>query len=169
MKQPPIPLLYYPSTVAEFDANIRTLKLKHFSPQELRHRMERPNNGMPDKSLWKNIVATVKALDDLREHLGQPITLNSVYRSPAYNKSVGGATFSNHMWFCAIDWTLTDPKRITVAFCEEVDKFLEARIKGGINKRAGRGFYPGRFIHIDVDHEQTPGARPLGQLTTWKG
>jgi hypothetical protein len=36
-------------------------------------------------------------LDPLRETLGQPITVNSGYRSPALNRRIGGATTSQHI------------------------------------------------------------------------
>lgn len=36
-------------------------------------------------------------LDPLRERIGQPISVNSGYRSPAVNRAVGGSATSDHM------------------------------------------------------------------------
>jgi len=36
-------------------------------------------------------------LQPLRDHLGRPITINSAYRSPRVNASVGGSPRSQHM------------------------------------------------------------------------
>ena len=62
-------------------------------------------NSMPHESLWPNIVPTLLVLDEIRSVLGAPITLLSTYRSPAYNRAVGGEPNSFHMRFMAIDWT----------------------------------------------------------------
>jgi uncharacterized protein YcbK (DUF882 family) len=61
-------------------------------------------NTDPPRALWPNIVKTVRVLVELKKRLGNPaITLNSAYRSPAYNASVGGARDSQHMKFTATD------------------------------------------------------------------
>jgi len=50
-------------------------------------------------------VHAVERLQDLRDDLGA-ITVNSGYRSPDYNASVGGATLSRHMYGDAFDMAL---------------------------------------------------------------
>ena len=42
-------------------------------------------------------------LQDIRTHFGVPVTINSGYRTPAYNKKVGGAKSSYHMKGRAFD------------------------------------------------------------------
>lgn len=50
-------------------------------------------------------VHAVERLQDLRDELGA-LNVNSGYRSPAYNDSVGGATLSRHMYGDAFDMSL---------------------------------------------------------------
>lgn len=47
----------------------------------------------------------IARLQALREEVGAPITVNSGYRNPAWNQSVGGASFSRHQWGDAADIT----------------------------------------------------------------
>lgn len=42
-------------------------------------------------------------LESIRNHFGAPITINSAYRTPSYNKKIGGATNSYHMKGKAFD------------------------------------------------------------------
>lgn len=58
-------------------------EIKHFSPSEFRE----PNKMGYEFMLW---------LDSLREEANVPITITSSYRSPEYNRSVGGAPNSAH-------------------------------------------------------------------------
>lgn len=48
-----------------------------------------------------DFVRTV--LQDIRNHFNSPVTINSAYRTPTYNKKVGGATNSYHMKGQAFD------------------------------------------------------------------
>lgn len=41
----------------------------------------------------------ITLLEELRERLGRPLKVNSGYRSPAHNESVGGAAQSMHLKF----------------------------------------------------------------------
>ena len=45
----------------------------------------------------------VKILQAIREHFGKPVIVSSGYRTPGYNKSVGGATYSQHLYGTAAD------------------------------------------------------------------
>jgi hypothetical protein len=59
-------------------------------------------------------VHAVERLQDLRDDLG-PLVVNSGYRSPAYNASVGGATLSRHMYGDAFD---LDPVNVSLTDLE---------------------------------------------------
>lgn len=81
----------------------------------------------------------VKTLQKIRNHFATPVTINSAYRTAAYNKKIGGVSNSQHTLGTAADITLgkIDPR--AVAECAE---FL-------MPKSGGIGLYNG-FVHIDV-------------------
>lgn len=57
---------------------------------------------MPDKIKY-NITRLANYLQIIRDHLDVPITVNSGYRSPEHNKSIGGSDGSKHMEGIAAD------------------------------------------------------------------
>jgi peptidase M15-like protein len=92
---------------------IQSLGLKHFKPYEfliMDHQHSNPKspafglNKKPPQKLWPNIGSTARVLDRARDLLGAPIMTLSVYRSPEYNKTIAGATHSEHVKFIAIDF-----------------------------------------------------------------
>lgn len=60
-------------------------------------------NHLPPADLWPNILPTLRMADAIRDLYGAPIRILSTYRSPAYNKAIGGAGQSYHTRFMAID------------------------------------------------------------------
>ena len=105
---------------------------------------------IPVKFLW-NILPTIRVLQELRNTYGKPIVINSAYRSPSYNKMVGGSKLSLHLEFNAIDFTIEDKIELKSLFLqlhiwdkEYHFKFLPKPGSMGI------GFYEGRFIHLDT-------------------
>ena len=83
----------------------------------------------------------VELLQKIRDHFGKPVTINSAYRTVAYNKSknVKGATYSQHLYGTAADIVVKGVAPETVAAYAET---LLPR-SGGI------GLYD-NFTHIDV-------------------
>ncbi len=79
----------------------------------------------------------VKLLQKIRDHYGKPITINSAYRTPAYNKKVGGAKYSQHVQGKAADIVISGVTPYEVA------KYAESLGAGGI------GLY-NSFTHVDV-------------------
>lgn len=63
--------------------------------------------------LYPNIIPTAMVLDILRSRLAEPIYVNSTYRDPAYNASVGGAKSSLHLQFNAIDFSVKRDSAMT--------------------------------------------------------
>ena len=53
----------------------------------------------------KFLVSTelVEVLQQVRDHFGKPVQINSAYRSPAYNISIGGSSHSQHCLGTAAD------------------------------------------------------------------
>jgi zinc D-Ala-D-Ala carboxypeptidase len=66
------------------------------------------NNSMNSGQLAKAMALAENCFEPIREHLGQPIRVNSGYRSPAVNKRIGGALTSQHSLGEAIDLDLHD-------------------------------------------------------------
>lgn len=80
----------------------------------------------------------VKVLQQIRDHFKKPVTINSAYRTPAYNKKVGGATYSQHLYGTAADVVVSGVAP------SEVYKYADSILKAG-----GVGKYD-TFTHIDV-------------------
>jgi len=60
-------------------------------------------SNVPDNSALVNLRRLALFLESLREKLGKPIKINSAYRSPEVNGSVGGAKTSQHCLGLAAD------------------------------------------------------------------
>jgi hypothetical protein len=86
--------------------------MKHFTLQEL----TATNTGLentPSQLQIDNLNFLVdNVLDPLRELLGQPITVNSGFRSPEVNARVGGATNSQHLFGQAADIVCSDNQKL---------------------------------------------------------
>ncbi len=92
-----------------FEAFVDALKLRHFAGKEFTpywtRKRGKVQNSAPPETLWPNIVQTLLIADELRERAGHALTVLSSYRSPAYNRAVGGEPNSFHMRFMALDLT----------------------------------------------------------------
>jgi len=102
------------------------------------------NDGteVPEKYI-ENVKELAKNLQVLREEIGLPISINSSYRHPEYNKRIGGAKFSQHLTASASDIVVRDmtPKKVA--------KTILKLIKNGKMKEGGVGLYNG-FVHYDI-------------------
>jgi lysozyme family protein len=109
-------------------------------------------NTDPPAALWPNVIELARTLQRFRDEIGAPVKLTSVYRSPAYNKSLSGsATDSQHMQFKAADiiagkGTPRDWQKL----------LIKLRTEGVFN--GGIGLYK-TFVHVDV----------RGFPANWKG
>jgi len=56
-----------------------------------------------DSIIIEHLSRLCKQLERLRTELGEPVYINSGYRSPTLNKAVGGAKHSLHQTGCAAD------------------------------------------------------------------
>lgn len=80
----------------------------------------------------------IDVLEKIRDHFGRAVTINSAYRTPSYNKKIGGAAYSQHMYGCAADIVVSGISPATVY--TYADQLLKT---GGVGK------YP-TFTHVDV-------------------
>jgi hypothetical protein len=92
----------------------------------------------------------VEALERIRKIVGRPIHINSAYRPPAYNASIGGVSNSCHIDGIAADISVGRmPIKDLYRACLDV-----------IGESGGVGYYPNsQFIHIDV----------RGHAARWEG
>lgn len=93
--------------------------------------------------LLDNVELLAKNLQVLRDYLGEPIHVNSGYRTPAYNAKVGGKPKSKHLTAEAADITVKSksPRQLVA--------IIEKLIAQGKLRFGGIGLYPG-FVHVDV-------------------
>ena len=59
--------------------------------------------NIPSHEAIANLKRLCGWLEVLRERYGEPIRINSGYRSPQLNRKIGGAPTSNHLTGCAAD------------------------------------------------------------------
>jgi len=110
----------------------------------------------PYPTNWRTnrAIALAEIFELIRMRCGNlPITVNSCYRTPLYNKSVGGAKLSQHQYGRAID--LRPPTGLTN---EQFYRLIFELSKNSFVKGLGR--YK-NFVHVDI--------RPSDHLVTWTG
>lgn len=88
----------------------------------------------------KNLIQVCSQADKIRERLGRPVSVNSGYRCKAYNKSIGGAMFSQHCKGTALDLNVDFSPSWALAI------WNQAKQIPGIG---GVGIYD-TFCHIDT-------------------
>ena len=89
-------------------------------------------------------TALVELLQKIRDHFGAPITINSAYRTPEYNKKVGGSTYSQHQYGKAADIVVKGVKPADVAaYAEQLMPSY-----GGVGRYA-------TFTHVDTRDEKS--------------
>ena len=120
----------------------------NFSLREFRCK---DGTDVPDE-LRENIILLCENLQILRDHIGKPIRIISGYRSPKYNRRIGGARRSQHMTAKAADL------RVSGMTPHELKQAIETLIKEGKMMKGGVGLYT-TFTHYDV----------RGRNARWRG
>ena len=95
------------------------------------------------EDLLENVQLLCENLQVLRDHIGKPIRVISGYRSPKYNRRIGGARRSQHMTAKAADI------KVSGMSPEEVKAVIVELIKEGKMMKGGVGLYR-TFTHYDV-------------------
>jgi N-acetylmuramidase/Peptidase M15 len=138
--------------VQTFEQFVQGLGLRHIKAYELLVKGNQHNNpdsaayGLntdPPREIWSNIIKTAKVADELRQRIGAPIVLLSVYRSEAYNTAIAGAGGSMHKKFNAIDLTV----RNHMSPDTWANVLREMRTAGFFT--GGIGIYTS-FVHVDT-------------------
>lgn len=113
---------------------------EHFTVHEVR------SKGNGDCYVRRELL---RAMEQIRNHFGKAFVPLSVYRDPAHNRRVGGASNSMHVYGLAFD-----PGSLYV----DVDDVVALNIFSGVGNRRGL------FAHGDLRHispsNSTPGASP---------
>jgi uncharacterized protein YcbK (DUF882 family) len=97
---------------------------------------------MPDEVLAQ-IGALAYQLQKIRDHFDAPVKINSGYRSPTYNTSIGGAKHSQHKLGKAADIVVSGVNPDDVA--DAIEKMME----DGTILQGGLGRY-NSFTHVDI-------------------
>ena len=121
---------------------------QNFSLREFRCK---DGTDVPEE-LLDNVQLLAENLQKLRDRLGAPITVISGYRSPAYNRRVGGVKRSQHLLATAADIKVRNHSPA------DVQGIVISMIKSGELHQGGVGVYPS-FLHYDV----------RGRAARWKG
>lgn len=92
--------------------------------------------------LMDNVKKLAANLQVIRDTIGEGLHINSAYRTPDYNKKIGGAKNSQHLQAKAADLTCKNktPKQLA--------KIIEQLITDKKISQGGIGVYPG-FVHYD--------------------
>ena len=121
---------------------------KNFKKSEFKCR---DGTGVPDE-LMDNLMALVENLQVIRDHIDRPMHIISGYRTPKYNRKIGGARKSQHMKAKAADIIVKNLKPA------ELREIIINLIKEGNIKKGGVGLYRS-FVHYDT----------RGWNARWKG
>lgn len=135
------------SDVLHYARYIQSLNLRNITPRMVLaphfKTRGRTHNSLPPKSYWKSMSPTLKLIDKMVTRIGAPLhEITSAYRSPRYNRAVGGRSKSYHMQNMATDIQFRGISPYHVAY---VAKQLRTQgyFKGGIGRYSG-------FVHVDT-------------------
>jgi len=101
------------------------------------------SDGAPmPPEVQENIKILAQQLEVIRAAVGRPVKINSGYRSPAWNKKVGGVPGSQHQYGRASDI------RVEGMGSKQLHAVVLDLIEKGKIKQGGVGLYP-TFVHYD--------------------
>lgn len=96
----------------------------------------------PESWIITRLMPLVADLEIIRTKLEQPIIITSGYRTPAYNKHVGGVLFSQHTQGRAVDIKVKNYTSMDL-YLQITELIHQKKIKDG-----GLGLYDG-WVHLD--------------------
>ncbi len=112
---------------------------KNFSKQEF----ESKDGSIMGSVALNNVKKLAENLQVIRDYVGEPIHINSGYRSIKHNENVGGKKGSYHLRGMAADITVKNisPRRLR--------RIIKQLVNVGRIKQGGIGLYNG-FVHYDI-------------------
>lgn len=108
-----------------------------------KHEFDSKDGAEMPKEVLFNIQKLANQLQVLRDYLGKSIKVNSGYRSPKHNKSIGGVKNSQHVLGKAADIVVKGIKP------QELAVIVERLIDEGEMLQGGIGIY-NTFLHYDI-------------------
>jgi hypothetical protein len=102
--------------------------------------------AIPPMANWPDMVPTLRLIRDEVKPLIGPVEAMSVFRSPAINRCIKGASRSYHLQFRAID--MRPVKNVSRA--QLIEKLCALHARKGKALNMGLGIYKGTRFHIDT-------------------
>ena len=135
------------SDVTRYARYIQGLNLRNITPRMVLspHFKSRGGvaNSLPPMSYWKKVGPTLKLIDKVVTRIGSPLKeIASAYRSPSYNRAVGGRSKSYHMQNMACDIKFHGVSTYYVASAAK-ELRNQGLFKGGIGRYSV-------FVHVDT-------------------
>jgi hypothetical protein len=125
-------------------------KDKPDSPHFSYHEFQTNGEEIP-QSLWSNVQAVMDELEAFRDYIGRAIYIRAAYRSPAYNKAVGGASASKHLSASAVDIYASGmtSKEMGMKALEFFEPYFLKSCRESDMVRIGIGLGGSTIVHID--------------------
>lgn len=121
----------------------------YFSAHELltmggSHGVGGKRNSLPPKAYLARLADVAVQADMLRRKCGFPLRVVSAYRSPSYNKAIGGAKYSQHKQARALDLMPLSSHRMPALKKAARELHRDRSITGGLGSNYRS------FVHIDT-------------------
>lgn len=135
----------------------------HFTLEELtktEHRQYAEMNADPPESVIENLHVLAEFLEQIRELLGHPITINSGYRCLPLNRALGSKDTSQHLTGEAADFTCPgfgSPREIVEKIRDSGIKFDQCILEYG------------RWVHISFSPRMRQAILTIDQNGTRMG
>ena len=113
--------------------------------------------NIPSHEAIANLKRLCVWLEVLRDKVGQPIIINSGYRSPQLNRKVGGAANSNHLTGCAVD-IRTSGYEQAIVFAAILINYAKESQQAFDELLIERNRYGAVWVHFAVRPEDCPAA-----------
>src|SRR5574342_415860 len=108
----------------------------------------------PIEWIEERLLPLCRVLETIRARVGHPVFVDSGYRTPPYNKEIGGAKLSQHLVGKAADI------RVGSFNSTALLNLIRDLYNQDIIQIGGLGWYPD-FVHVDI--------RESNRLATWTG